>query len=85
MPRYVLRENIEVPFYGLQEVYPIKLKLGVTMEQLLNICREHCKSDHFVLIEEYHPVKETFLVGAEMSADVEMQTFEGCRIYAKKG
>jgi len=58
MPRYVVHEKIEVPFYGLQEVYPIKLEPGVTMEQLLNICREHCKSDHFVLIEEYHPVKK---------------------------
>jgi hypothetical protein len=84
MPRYVLREKIEVPFYGLQEVYPIKLEPGVTMEQLLNICRERCKSDHFVLIEEYHPVKETFLVGAEMSAGAGMQMIEGCRIYAKK-
>jgi hypothetical protein len=86
MPRYVLRGggNIEVPFYGLQEVYPIKLEPGATMEQILTICRERCKSDHFVLIEEYRPVKKTFLVGAEMSAEAGMQTVEGCRIYAKK-
>ena len=86
MPRYVLRGggNPEVPFYGLQEVHPIKLDQGLTTEQILAICREHCKSDHFVLIEEYHPVKETFLVGAEMSADAGIQTAEGCRIYAKK-
>jgi len=86
MPRYVLRGggNTEVPFYGLQEVYPIKLEPGVTMEQILTICREHCKSDHFVLMEEYLPVKETFLAGAEMSADAGMQMIDGCRIYAKK-
>jgi hypothetical protein len=86
MPRYLLRGggNIEVPFYGLQEVHPIKLEPGLTMEQILAICREHCKSDHFVLIEEYHPVKETFLVGAEMSAGAGVQMAEGCRIYAKK-
>jgi hypothetical protein len=86
MPRYLLRGggNIEVPFYGLQEVYPIKLEPGATMEQILTICRERCKSDHFVLIEEYLPVKQTFLVGAEMSAEAGMQTAEGCRIYAKR-
>ena len=85
MPQYVVCEKIEVPFYGLQEVHSIKLEPGVTMEQLLNICRKHCKSDHFVLIEEYHPVKKTFLAGAEMSADAERLMIDGCRIYAKKG
>jgi hypothetical protein len=86
MPRYVLRGggNIEVPFYGLQEVYPIKLEPGVTMEQILTICREKCKSDHFVVIEDYFPVKQTFLAEAEMSADAGMQIIDGCRIYAKK-
>ena len=55
MPRNILRSggNIEVPFYGLQEVNPIKLAPGLTAEQILAICREHCKSDYFVLIEEY--------------------------------
>src|SRR5262249_30800410 len=71
MPRYILRGggNPEVPFYGLQEVYPIKIEPGVTMEQVLAICRDHCKSDHFVLIDEYRPVKNTLLVGAEMSVE----------------
>jgi len=54
------------------------------MEGILNICREYCKSDHFVLIDEYRPVKDTFLVGAGMSAEAGMQTSDGCRIYAKK-
>ena len=86
MPRYVLSGggNIEVPFYGLQEVHPIKLEPSLTMEQILTVCREHCKSDYFVLIEEYRPVKKTFLLGAEMSASAGVQMAEGCPIYAKK-
>jgi hypothetical protein len=50
MPRYVLRQmpGHEIPFCGLQEVEPIKLEAGTTIEGILDICREHCKSDHFV-------------------------------------
>jgi hypothetical protein len=54
------------------------------MEGILNICREHCKSDHLVLIDEYRSVKDTFLVGTGMSAESGMQTSDGCRIYAMK-
>jgi hypothetical protein len=68
----------------IDTVHPIKVEPGLTVEQILAICREHCKSDYFVLIEEYHPVRETFLVGAEMSAGAGVQMAEGCRIYAKK-
>jgi hypothetical protein len=86
MPRYELRQmpGYEIPFYGLQEVDRIKLGPGTTMEGILNICREHCKSDHFVLIDEYRSVKDTFLGAAGMSAESGMQTSDGCRISAKK-
>jgi hypothetical protein len=86
MPRYILRGggNFEVPFYGLQEVHPIKLEPGATMEQILAICREHCKSDHFVLIEEYQPVRDRFLVGAELCVETGAQAIEGCRIYSRE-
>jgi hypothetical protein len=86
MPRYELRQmpGHQVPFYGLQDVDPIKLEPGMAMEGILSMCREYCKSDHFVLIDEYRPVKDSFLVGAGMSAEAGMQTSDGCRIYAKK-
>jgi hypothetical protein len=73
-----------INYASLQDVEPIKLEPGTTMEGILNICREYCKSDHFVLIDEYRPVEDTFLVGAEMSAEVGMQTSDGRCIYAKK-
>ena len=86
MPRYELPQmpGHEVPFYGLQEVHPIKLEPGTTMERTLNICRTHCKSDHFALIDEYRPIEKTFLVGAAMSAGGGIETTQGYRIYAKK-
>lgn len=85
MPRYKLRQKLEVPFFGLQEVHRIELKPGTTIEGIQKICREHCKSDYFVLIDEYRPVKELFLVKAAMEAEAGIQTTEGWCIYAKKG
>lgn len=83
MPRYELR-GIEVPFYGLQEVYPIELEPGATIEASLEICRNHCRSKHFIVIDEYRPVKDTFLVGAAMTAEAGLQTCHGYRIYTKE-
>jgi hypothetical protein len=85
MPRYELHGKLQVPFYGLQEVYPIRIESGTTIEATLEICRRHCRSKHFIVVDEYRPVKDTFLVGAAMSAETGMETFEGCRIYPKEG
>ncbi len=85
MPHYELRgRGIEVPFYGLQEVNPIKLEPGTTIEASLEICRNHCRSKHFIVIDEYRPVKDTFLVGAAMTAEAGLQTCDGYRIYTKE-
>jgi hypothetical protein len=85
MPRYTLRQkpSFKLPFFGLQEVDPIEFKPGTTMEGILNICRKHCRSDYFVLIDEYRPIKEIFLVKAAMEAEAGIQTTEGWCIYAK--
>jgi hypothetical protein len=86
MPRYEMRQMVghKLPFYGLQDVNPINLGLGTTMEGILNVCRDHCKSDHFVLIDEYHPIETTFLLGVVMSAAASIETSDGYRIYPKK-
>ena len=85
MPKYELPRvpGQAIPFYGLQEVSPVKVEPGTATERFLTICRERCKSDHFVVIDEYRPVKETFLVGAAMSAEAGQQSFEGYRIHGK--
>lgn len=86
MPRYELPQmpGREIPFYGLQDVNPIKLEPGTTLVRILDICRERCKSDHFLLIDQYRAIKNTFLVGAAMSAESDIQTSDGYRIFAKQ-
>jgi hypothetical protein len=85
MPQYILNGggDVEVPFYGLQEVEPIKVETGATLEQIITVCRNRCKSTHFVLIDEYRPVKKNLLVGAEMSVEAGTEVIEGYRIYPK--
>jgi hypothetical protein len=86
MPRYELRQypGRELPFFGLQEVEPIKLGPRGTKEEILKMCRERCNSDHFVIIDEYRPIKKSFLVDAEIEADAGADATDGYRIYAKK-
>lgn len=86
MPKYELPElpGKPLPFYGLQDVTAILLPAGATEEQILRMCRERCRSDHFVLIDEYKEIKETFMLGAAMSAESNMETTNGYRIFKKQ-
>jgi len=47
MPKYELPQlpGAPVPFYGLQDVTRIELPRGATEEEILNLCRERCRSD----------------------------------------
>jgi len=86
MPSYELRQTpgIKLPFYGLQEVHPIRLEPGTTMEEILNICRERCKSRHFVLIDDYLPIDKTFLLATLMRAEAGEGMSDGFRICPTK-
>jgi hypothetical protein len=83
MPSYELRQlpGRPVPFYGLQDVTRIDMPHGISADQLLARCRELCRSDHFVLLDEYREIPETFMLGAAMSAEGGMETTHGYRIY----
>jgi hypothetical protein len=85
MPKYELPQlpGKPVPFYSLQDVTAISLPAGATEEQILKVCRERCRSDHFVLIDEYKEIKDTFMLGAAMGADRNMETTDGYRIFKK--
>ena len=84
MPKYELRQVPgTVPFYGLQDVTRIELPHEATEEQILNICRERCRSDHFILIDEYKELPDTFMLGAAMCADSNMDSTHGYRIFKK--
>jgi hypothetical protein len=83
MPEYELSQlpGAPVPFYGLQDVTRIELSLGATEEEILIICRERCRSDHFILIDEYKEVPDTLMLGAAMCAEGNMDSTHGYRIF----
>ena len=85
MPKYELPQlaGKPVPFYGLQDVTPINLPINATEDDVLRMCREHCRSDHFVLIDRYQEIKDTFMWGAAMSAEADMVSTQGYRIFKK--
>ncbi|MEJ7606328.1 MAG: hypothetical protein WKF37_08670 [Bryobacteraceae bacterium] len=64
MPKYRLPQvpDIPVPFFGLQTVKTIDLVPGTSTEQILTACREHCRSDKFVLIDEYKEILLHFML-----------------------
>jgi hypothetical protein len=86
MPKYELRQlpGKPVPFFGPQDVTAIDLPAGATEEQILKMCRERCRSDDFVLIDEYKDIKDTFMLGAAMNAGSNMESTQGYRIYKKQ-
>lgn len=86
MPKFELPQlpGKPVPFYGLQDVTPIDLRPGATEEEILNICRDHCRSDHFVLVDAYKTIPDTFMLGAAMSAESNMDSSQGYRLFKKR-
>jgi hypothetical protein len=82
MPEYRLPQvpDIPVPFYGLQTVQTIAMAPGMTADQLLTACREHCRSDKFVFIDEYKDLPQHFVLGAVMSSEAGLEMASGYRI-----
>jgi hypothetical protein len=70
-----------LPFWGLQDVTGIGLPQGSTKEEILALCSRQCRSNHFVLIDVYKEIPETFMLGAAMSAERDQESTHGYRIY----
>lgn len=85
MPKYELPQlpGKPVPFYGLQDVRTIDLPNGATEDKILSICRERCRSDRFILIDEYKDLLDTFLLLSAMSAESDLDSAHGYRIFKK--
>lgn len=83
MPQYELPQfpGKPVPFYGLQDVDVIPLPPGATEEDVLRMCRERCRSEHFVLVDEYREIGKHFMMGASMRAEAQQTATEGYRIF----
>jgi hypothetical protein len=85
MPEYELSQlpGAPAPFYGLQDVTRIELPHGATREEILNICRERCRSDHFILIDKYKEIPDTFMLGSAMCAESNLDSMQGYLIFKK--
>ena len=70
-------------FMGCRMSRAIDLPHGATEEEILNICRERCRSDHFILIDEYKEIPDTFMLGAAMCAEGNRDSTHGYRIFKK--
>lgn len=87
MPKYELPQlpGRPVPFWGLQDVTAIDLPHGTGHDDILRICRQRCRSDHFVLIDDYKEISETFLLGAAMLAEAGRDSTQGYCLYKTSG
>jgi hypothetical protein len=83
MAQYELRvlPGKPVPFFGLQDVTAIPLPSEATEGQILQICRDRCRSDYFVLIDEYREINDAFMLGAAMDAEYGSETTNSYRIF----
>ena len=85
MPTYEVPQlpGAPVPFYGMQDVTRIELPHGATEGDILNICHKLCRSDDFVLIDEYKEILDSFMLGAAMCAEGNMDSTHGYRIFRR--
>ena len=68
MPRYWdQRINDALPFHGLQPVTVIPVASNIRREEILRLCRDHCRAPKFVLVDSYQELQQNFgqdLLGA---------------------
>jgi hypothetical protein len=70
-----------LPFYGLQDVTRLELPEGAGESQILALCRAPCRSEHFMLIDEYRNIRQSFMLGAAMCAESGLDSSEGYRLF----
>ena len=52
------------PFYGLQEVTPIRCTAADGREALIEACRRRCRSSHFVFVDTWQALPADFVMSA---------------------
>ena len=83
MPLYEYQQvpSKHLPFYGLADVTPLELPEAASEDDILKICRQKCRSRHFVLIGQYSDIAETFMLGGAMSAESGLDLVAGYRTF----
>lgn len=85
MPKYRLKQGpeIDLPFYGLQEVHVIKIEQHLPFEEIIEICREKSGSNKFVIIDKYSKISENFVLGLMAFKDSLGAQYNGYSVYTK--
>lgn len=85
MPKYRLKNgpNIDLPFYGLQEINVVKIKPDLSSDEVIKICREKTRSNKFLIIDKYKEITNDFLVGLMAFADSLGPKYRGYSVYEK--
>ncbi|MBN8726059.1 MAG: hypothetical protein J0M03_24400 [Acidobacteria bacterium] len=61
MPKYRHKDtSVPIPFYGLQDVDSIKIQPNTSYSVLIELCKQHCKSDKFVVIDQHRNLPNEF-------------------------
>ena len=86
MPEFELRQlsGKLLPFYGLEDVTRLEVPDTASEEDIVRLCRQHCRSDHFILIDEYKRIPKSFMLAAAMCADSGRESANGYRIFKKQ-
>lgn len=63
MPQYEMKQapGLPMPFYGFQEVCPIKCGSSDGIEALIDAARKECRSTHFVVVDAYQDLPDDFI------------------------
>lgn len=85
MPEYEFRQvpGVPAPFYGLQDVIPIKCRPSDGTEALIEAARKECRSTHFVLVDSYQDLPDDFMMRALATPRDGKSSVLGYRIYSR--
>ena len=85
MPKYRLKQGpqIDVPFYGLQDVHVIKIEPHLSLDEIITLCRKESRSSKFIIIDKYSELSKDFVLGLMAFNDSLGATYNGYRVYTK--
>lgn len=85
MPKYRFKQipDIDVPFYGLQDVHVIKIDPNKSLDEIITICQKESRSNKFIIIDKYSELSKDFVLGLMAFSDSLGATYHGYRVYTK--
>ena len=75
--------GVAAPFYGLQDVLPIKCWASDDTNALIESARKECRSTHFVLVDAYQDLPDDFIMRALATPRDGKSTVLGYKVYSR--